>query len=254
MFTIINEINNFFSYLNVNLKFKNRIVTILASLPTLYLLRFVYGYYQNENYVRSALFALLFLFFAYFIVLNYLYYFKNKNVSWDLTRLIDRFVPEGVLLKEEAAGQAHVRPEAIRGKELPVQTTTRQDLDLLHLISKLVDTEKLPIHDLNKKEGYYIDQYCLLPYYHIEELNDNELLITAGTSYDDLKPLGKTVLDEVHPPFVPVGLFLTGGKFKQNGKIYKEPYQLHLMVEEKHPADWEETPEIGSRVKRHHRK
>ena len=91
---IINGINTCLGYLDISPKYLNRGYTILSLFPTLYILRIVYGMYQNGNYVQGIIYALIFAVLMYFIVLNVFYYFLDKNTKLDVTQLFVKYLPD----------------------------------------------------------------------------------------------------------------------------------------------------------------
>lgn len=85
---LINRVHKFLGYLDISPKYLNRGYTILSVIPTLYLLRIVYGLWQNQNYLQFFLYGLAFLVLVYFTVLNVFYYFLDKNTKADVTQLL----------------------------------------------------------------------------------------------------------------------------------------------------------------------
>lgn len=91
---IINGVHKFLGYLDISPKYLNRGYTILSVIPTVYLLRIVYGLWQNQNYLQFFLYGLGFLVLLYFTVLNVFYYFFDKNSKADVTQVIVKYLPD----------------------------------------------------------------------------------------------------------------------------------------------------------------
>lgn len=91
---IINSVHKFLGYLDISPKYLNRGYTILSVIPTMYLLRIIYGLWQNQNYLQFFLYGIGFLVLVYFIILNVFYYFLDKNTKADVTQLFVKYLPE----------------------------------------------------------------------------------------------------------------------------------------------------------------
>lgn len=91
MVSILSMINSYLSYINLNVKIKNRIYTCLAFVGNFYLLYVSYRFFSNGYIWRGFLFILAFLVILYFAYLNTLYYFtKDKRSKYDVSPFIEK--------------------------------------------------------------------------------------------------------------------------------------------------------------------
>ena len=91
---IINGLNKFLGFLDISPKYSNRAYTLLSIIPTVYILRIVYGLWLNQNYLQLVLYGLIFIVLVYFFVLNFFYYFLDRNVKGDITQLFVKYLPD----------------------------------------------------------------------------------------------------------------------------------------------------------------
>lgn len=134
---ILSNITKFLNYLNINPRLQNKIITVVGVFPTLYILRIVKGYFQNGNYLRMTLYLLIFIVLAYFIVLNFIYYFKNQKVKWDVTNLIENIVPEDATFDETV--QTNSTTPKIQGKLLTLTLNNDSDQVIDTVIHELLE-------------------------------------------------------------------------------------------------------------------
>ena len=91
---VINGLNKFLGFLDISPKYSNRAYTLLSIIPTVYILRIVYGLWLNQNYIQLVIYSLVFIGLVYFIVLNFFYYFLDKNLKGDITQLFVKYLPD----------------------------------------------------------------------------------------------------------------------------------------------------------------
>lgn len=110
MFNLLSIISSYLGYINVNVKLKNRIYTVLGALGNLYLLYVALRFFANGFYFRGFLFILAFAVAAYFSYLNILYYFtKDKKSRYDISPVIERWLH---IAPPEAAEEGKMRRSA----------------------------------------------------------------------------------------------------------------------------------------------
>jgi len=242
---ILSNMTKFLNYLNINPRLQNKILTVLSVFPTLYILRIVKGYFQNGNYLRMTLYLLLFLVLVYFIILNFIYYFKNQKVKWDVTNLIENIVPEDTTFDETV--QTSGTTPKIQGKLLTLTLEDNSDQIIDQIIHHLIDKKYIQAKKLNDY-AYQLDDYTLIPFYKISK---GKLFI--GSSYKDLTEIASIKINEDADSLVPLGVFVNGGSYERDGIIYKEPYSLELRVKDTDDdvADTQpDTPVLSRRQKR----
>lgn len=225
---IVNGLNKFLSYLDISPKYLNRGYTILSIIPTVYILRIVYGLWLNQNYVQLALYSLIFIALIYFLVLNIFYYFFDKNVKFDITQLFVKVLPEDAFNFQDTA----IRKKAIKlenTEEVAVDYFSDYQLKLAANMKKMIAENEIKTNDLSKHDGFLIEKNTLYPYYFVKPLNEREYSLQIGRSYDELEEVGR-IKNECQERLNPIGLFITGGDFVKGGVRYHEPYHLKLMV------------------------
>lgn len=230
---IISGIHRFLGYLDISQKYLNRSYTLISTIPTLYILRFIFGFYKSENYMQFWIYVALFFILSYFILLNILYYFFNKNVKWDITQLFAKHLPEDVFNISEVNAKKFA--DSIDGELLPIDLIPEYNVAIIINLNKLIEQGLLTVNDLTKSDDYLIPKNTLYPYYSIvKDVEPNKYIVSIGDSYENLNKIG-TIYSEKE--FTSLGLYVLGGMFKKNGINYREPYNLKLIVKYKREED-----------------
>lgn len=225
---IINGIHRFLGYLDISPKYLNRGYTILSIIPTVYILRIIFGLAQNKNYLQLILYSLIFLMLVYFLVLNICYYFLGKNLKIDVTQLFVKYLPDEAFNIEVESANAN-KINLLTTEKVPVDFHEDYQLILAEYLSELMTSGAI-VHNTSVNEGYVIAKNTLYPYYFIKKISDKEYALQIGKSYSKLTTIGKIERDEKQGSLEPVGLFIAGGDFIKDGVRYHEPYQLKLYV------------------------
>lgn len=254
---IVEGIHRFLSYLNISSKYLNRAYTILSVIPTLYILRIVYGLAKNGNYIRFILYLLLFLVLVYFIVLNVFYYFFDKSSKFDVTKYFVKYLPDEVFDADGQSVASNATLDKIHTQEVAVHYIADYRLTLASCIQALIDNGDIKTNDLTKRDGFYISKNTLFPYYYAKKISETEYVLQIGTSYTDLKEIGRITWSRSAGELKLVGLFIQGGDFAKQGVRYHEPYQLKLLAkrEQAETLDRSNTSKAAaapSRVEAHH--
>lgn len=92
MFTLFQTIAASLGYVNLSVKIKSRLYTVLATVGNFYLLYVSYRFFKNGFAFRGTLFILAFLVIAYFCYLNILYYFTEKQAKYDISPQIEKML------------------------------------------------------------------------------------------------------------------------------------------------------------------
>lgn len=91
MLTLLDLLNKFLGYFNIQDKAKGRALSLIALVGNGYLLVVAW---QNLRYpgfrVRGALFLLAFLILSYFVVLNLIYYYTTKQSKFDISPRVEK--------------------------------------------------------------------------------------------------------------------------------------------------------------------
>lgn len=223
---IINGLNKFLGFLDISPKYSNRAYTLLSIIPTVYILRIVYGLWLNQNYFQLMIYGLVFLGLVYFFVLNFFYYFFDKNVKGDITQLFVKYLPDDAfnIQTEQPKKAKRVFDQA---KELPVDFEEDYQLKLVENIQELIEKQEILTKDLTKEEGFLIEENTLYPYYYVKQVDAQTYQLQIGKNYRDLETIGTIRQTE---PLKPIGLFIVGGDFVKGGVRYHEPYRLKFLV------------------------
>ncbi|WP_461225889.1 DUF6681 family protein [Lacticaseibacillus suihuaensis] len=93
MLTALDLLNRALSYFNIQDKAKGKAFTIVAFGANFYLLYQAIRHLRYVNYrVGGVLFLLAFLVLLYFIVLNFFYYFTDKQMKWDVSPKVEKLL------------------------------------------------------------------------------------------------------------------------------------------------------------------
>ncbi|MGO3913886.1 DUF6681 family protein [Enterococcus viikkiensis] len=223
---IINGLNKFLGFLDISPKYSNRAYTLLSILPTVYILRIVYGLWLNHNYLQLAIYSLVFLILVYFFVLNFFYYFLDKNVKADITQLFVKYLPDDAFnIQNEQPKRAKKVFE--QAEEVSVDFVEDYQLRLAEDVQELIAGGELTTRDLTKEEGFLIEENTLYPYYYVKQIASQHYQLQIGKNYRELETIGTIQPKEA---LKPIGLFIVGGDFVKDGVRYHEPYRLKFLV------------------------
>lgn len=223
---VINGLNKFLGFLDISPKYSNRAYTLLSIIPTVYILRIVYGLWLNQNYIQLVIYSLVFIGLVYFIVLNFFYYFLDKNLKGDITQLFVKYLPDDAfnIQNEESKKQKKVFEQA---EEVPVDFNEDYQLILVENIQALIEGQEITTRDLTKQEGFLIEENTLYPYYYVKQIDAGTYQLQIGKNYRELETIGTIRQTE---PLRPIGLFIVGGDFVKEGVRYHEPYRLKFLA------------------------
>ncbi|AMV68850.1 DUF6681 family protein [Pediococcus damnosus] len=120
MFSIIDMINHYLGYININLKLKNRIYTVIGFIGNFYMLYLAYRFFENGRWVRGLGFIAVFLIFLYFLIMNIYYYFTTKKAPFDISPKIEKLLGGK---PREAEENERLRSRGNRGRQSVVPST-----------------------------------------------------------------------------------------------------------------------------------
>ncbi|MBF8807512.1 MAG: hypothetical protein IC227_02840 [Enterococcus lacertideformus] len=251
---IINSVHKFLCYLDISPKYLNRGYTILSVIPTFYLLRIIYGLWQNQNYLQFFLYGIVFLVLVYFTILNVFYYFFDKNTKADVTQLFVKYLPDEAfnIQAEESNQMSNLTIDTVNTKEINVSYVEDYQLKLAENVRYFIESGEIKVNDLGRMDGYLIDRHTLYPYYYVKRSSEKEYTLSIGKNYGDLTPIGKIAVDSPNDTIVPVGLFIIGGDFVKDGLRYHEPYRLKLIVKKAQPQMKDESTVYSRSQRRKH--
>ncbi|MCQ2556903.1 DUF6681 family protein [Ligilactobacillus equi] len=265
MVSLLSMINSYLSYINLNVKIKNRIYTAMASVGDFYLLYVSYRFFVNGYWGRGLLFILAFLVIAYFAYLNILYYFtEDKKSQFDVSPWIEKTFhleakdPLTDAPKPNNAQAGFVQTNGIFQDTdfLPAEITfsETQKSNLARVVEDLlaVDYLQLDYGGLGERQLFTqakngdkplaMGAPLALPYFELAQDNQGQLKIWGGLNQMQRRDLGtvETVglmpaseaMERYHLYLATV--LLTGGPYRVAGRtssVEKEaPFALESRV------------------------
>jgi len=267
MFSILDMINHALGYVNVNVKIKNQIYTLLGAAGNFYLGFVAIRLIQNGSWLRGIIYLLVFLVIIYFLVLNILYYFTNRRAKFDLSPKIEQLLggkPKEALEAEKQPtmggnqNQPYIPANGIfNGQELlpaAVKVSTTEQHNVHQIIDQLqaanivrLDYGGLSDDAIMKQVRATgepvkaIGQGIQIPYSQLQ-VKDHKLVIYAGINQIDQLPVGhitRVGLTDIHDAHADYKLYLastliTGGMEKIAGRnsTIEQPgeYQITAQV------------------------
>ena len=249
MVSFLSMINGYLSYINLNIKIKNRIYTAMATVGNIYLLYVSYRFFSNGYWGRGILFILAFLAIAYFAYLNILYYFTDdKQSKYDISPWIEKTFhlqakdPLADAEKNKNVPAGFVQTNGIFEDQdfLPadITFTDQQKLNLEMIVEQLEAYDYIHLDYGNQSEAsmfaqaqkgefpHALAQPVALPYFDLAQNTHGELVIVGGLNQMQRKELGtvETVgllpasqaLKRYHLYLATV--MLTGGPYRTAGR------------------------------------
>lgn len=267
MFTLLDGLNRFLSYFNLKIKVKNRLYIILGCITTGYIGYLTWNFFEYEAYGRGIVYVLIFFILLYFLVLNTLYYFFDKNVKWDITPFFEKFAqvdtvsdPDKDENKKKSgmyADQMVIYDETQQNLEnFQTFDTTLEYLDISqkelkqmvdfmlenHLIEKKKKISPKKIGKKKKHEKVYeIGEGVPIPSFSIETVQE-DLFLSIGLNATErvrivkIKKIGKLSASKMKETYNVVAKTakIIGGNYEElkNGKLEKgsEAYKIRLQV------------------------
>lgn len=263
MFSIIGMINSYLGYINMNVRLKSLVYTVLGSVGDFYLLYVAYRFFSNGFWPQGALFVLAFLVLGYLAYLNLIYYITKKNSKLDFTPWLEktlhlkpRQVPtEGNNSRRPQPGFVQTNGLFNNEKVLPaeISSTLQEQHALQQIVQQLAAQNYLKLDyggiDDNQilrtaKAGQTfatLNQPIALPYYELQHQGE-KLFLVGGVNQMEKKVLGqiKTVgLMPVAAASQRYQLFaatatVQGGPIKFAGRssvmVEQRPYTVKLQL------------------------
>ncbi|MFD1420760.1 DUF6681 family protein [Lactiplantibacillus songbeiensis] len=267
MFSILDMINHALGYVNVNVKIKNQIYTLLGAAGNCYLGYVAIRLMQNGSWLRGIIYMLVFLVIIYFLVLNIIYYFTNRQAKFDLSPKIEKLLggkPKEAIEaeKQSRVGQNQNQPYIpangiFDGQELlpaAVKTSYAEQHNVHQIVDQLQAANIIRLDYGGMSDAAImtqvrstgepvkaIGQGIQIPYSQLK-LENHKLVIYAGINQIDQLPVGhitRVGLTDVHDAHEDYKLYLastliTGGMEKIAGRTstIEQPgdYQISAQV------------------------
>ena len=236
MLTILDEINKALGYLNINTKYINKMYTLLAPIPIFFVIKSILDMKASllpaiSGYVIGLILLL------YFWVLNFMYYFLNKNKNLDITQLLAKKLPDEMFNNDMDSNNVNstvkLSPDTTL---LNIEYVSDYSLILRKNIDYLIENKKLIVRDYKKDDGFLVAKNTLYPYYFVSRSSDPGYYdVKIGKDLNSLETIGKVYSGR--EKITTLGLFITGGPFKSNGIIYNKSYGLQLIAKNKKDSE-----------------
>lgn len=270
MFSFLDMMNHYLGYFNVNVKFKNRIYTVLGLLGDVYLFYVAFRWLANKYYILGSLIMLAAIVLLYFAIMNIFFYFTKKKPPFDISPKIERFMGKTFGFDPQAEAEKKER-EMTRGrsvnnipangffdqkKVLPGKLTVSalQQMNIDDLVTRLQQNNLLDLDYSGLSERQIYQQLktenkpiyatgpgALLPYFELQNQN-GQLIVFAGMNQAEKREIGQITsvgLQPISEVKDRVKLYLAsatllGGPFKVMGRNqpieHDQPYTVSVQL------------------------
>lgn len=257
-------LSQFLGYFNIKDKPKNRAITVIAFIVNFYLLYVAIDNFRYKGYRWQGFWYLLaFLVLEYFLFLNFVYYFTDKTVKFDISPYVEKALggnPNETTSSNEPLFNQNIPSAGLfdQQKIIPVElrTTSAEQINInelarllekkgyLHLnYSGLSDRALYQEANKTHEPILAISKPVQLPYYDLrEDSQTHELLVYAGINSMTAKPVGTLIKIGFTPimearqqyHFALANVYLSGGPFKRagrNGMVAEQrPFEIIAQV------------------------
>ncbi|MTV82113.1 DUF6681 family protein [Secundilactobacillus folii] len=269
MFSLLDMINHYLGFVNLNVKLKNRIYTILGAIGVVYLLYVSIRWIQNGYALRGSLILLVGIILAYFLVMNIFYYFTEKQPPFDISPKIEKLLGK-TLGGTDPAAEAEQREQRTQGnsllnganipanglfdskKILPGKVTVdvNQAANISQLANQLQqmslmkpDYGGLGVREIAQqlksqhKPVYAIGLGVNIPYFELQDVGD-DLIVYAGINQAQKAPMGKVSTVGLQPikdvadkvKLYLANVILVGGPYMEMGRNEPIERQAPYMI------------------------
>jgi len=140
MFTILDLLNHYLGFFNVNSKWKGRVYSLLAGVGDFYILYLAIMHIQNGAYLRGFALTLAFIVIAYFAILNLVYYFTEKTLKWDVSPKIEKVLGgKPTEVNTEPTNIPFTPATGLYAKDNVLPGTAISDSDMLAELTKVAE-------------------------------------------------------------------------------------------------------------------
>ncbi|KRK32548.1 DUF6681 family protein [Loigolactobacillus bifermentans] len=269
MLSLLDMLNHYLGFFNMNVKLKNRIYTAIGILGDGYIAYLAIKLLRLHAWGRGFLFLLAFLGMTYFTVLNVIYYFTTKKAKFDISPKIEKLlggkaatssddpmISSGTGKATAAGTTAKVMPAAglFNAKKLLPATLKADTRALDQTVDELVKSGYLSLNygGLGDREIYQQAQHRSEPFYAIGaatqvpfyELREErgQLAVYIGQNainsrkVGTIESVGLMPVGQARQQFhlVLASAYLTGGPYKVAGRsgivTGQEPFGLTVQL------------------------
>ncbi|QVV91422.1 hypothetical protein KHQ32_00470 [Weissella tructae] len=214
-----------------------------------------YAYFKNQAYMQGALLGLAMLLIFYVALINFMYYFTEKSVKWDISPLFAKyvanpdaaagnnvqFVPASGLYRTEDVLPALVISEGEHQKYLEEIVNKLDEHGLIEdAYDNLSVKEQVKVLK-NGKNVLYANNRIELPFYRLEN-DGNRLIVVGGLNEMTAQQLGHVEQVGLQPvsmamkqyDFFVATVGISGGTAHEMGRNglseVKYPYELKVEL------------------------
>lgn len=266
MLSLLDIINHYFGYLNINGRVKNRIFSIVCLIGDFYLLYKSIEYFKAAAIGRGVLNLIVFLILLYFAAMNLYFYYRGKNAVIDVSPYVEKALGgdpnaphplNGLGAKPKVISQIQPATGLFQEQDLlpaELTMTTAQKNRLTTLVNELIDAGYVSLNyaGLNDQDIYEqaqqfqrpiyaIGERVALPYYELKEENGQWQLYgginaIAKEPLATIKTVGLTEPQQLATDYqlAVAHTWIVGGPHKIAGRSGvvegHDPYQLMVQI------------------------
>lgn len=256
-------LSQFLGYFNIKDKPKNRAITVIAFIVNFYLLYIAIDNLRYAGYRWQGFWYLLaFLVLEYFLILNFIYYFTDKTVKFDISPYVEKALggnpnaatSDEPLFNQNIPSSGLFDQKHILPAELSVNAIQQHNIDELAQLLERKGYLHLNYSGLSDRELYKkaakmhepilaMSKPLQLPFYELrEDAYTHQLIVYAGMNSMTAKPVGTitkigfTNIDMAKPQyqFALANAYLSGGPFKRAGRNHmvaeQRPFEVLVRV------------------------
>ena len=157
MFTLLDGLNRFLGYFNLKIKVKNRLYIVLGCITTGYIGYLTWNFFKYQAYARGITYLLIFFALLYFLILNIVYYFFDKNVKWDITPLFEKVAQ--VDTPSEPIKSNHHKKSGLYADKMVIYDENQQNLNDYQAFDTTVTYTEDSQKELNQLVNFMLDNH-----------------------------------------------------------------------------------------------
>lgn len=265
MFTILNIVSQYLSYINIESNIKGRIYTVLGAAGDLYVFYIGYRFTINARYVRGTFLLLAAIALAYFCYLNFYYYFSSKKPKFDITPVIYKALKITPKVQQEEKNNNDKVPynglsNGIFDSQEVIPATVASNYEekenLKLIVRDLIDNKVINLNYGNKTDKqiakflkhsnrnkfYALNEKIIIPYFEMNKINHHyELYVGINEAkkhkVGHLKTVGLSNIELIDTDKYNIyisSVILVGGPHKYFGRSQivenNEDFKLEIKV------------------------
>jgi len=266
MLSLLDIVNHYFGYLNINGRVKNRIFSVVCLLGDFYLLYKSIYYFRAAAIGRGVLNLLVFLILLYFALMNLYFYYRGKNAIVDVSPYVEKALGgdpnaphplNGLSVKPKVISQIQPATGLFEEQDLlptELTMTAEQTEKLTTLVNQLIESGYISLNysglddqDIYQQAQkfqrpiYAIGDKVAIPFYELKQVDQQWLLYgginaIAKEPLATIKTVGLTPVQQLATDYqlAVAHTWLVGGPHKIAGRSGvvegHDPYQLMVQI------------------------